>query len=363
MVSLYASPSMIIMNMEFTEINEDVIRGIRLDRDEYADKRAFGHALLIAGSKGMMGAAVLAAGAALRSGCGLVTAHIPEDERMIMQAVNPAAIVRLDPGTAFSEIPDNLEHYTAAGVGCGMGQSEATVEAFSALLSRLSCQAMPFRDIKDRHREAGSPVAETGQGHGKGRKARMPGMVLDADALNIIAAHPELASIVPSGSILTPHTRELSRLVAGLCNVRDVDFSGWKYPWDGPQLYYTMSIADSLSSVVIVKGSRTLVCPPPDMANALKASLCRKTGLKEYVREMGGRLLYVNTTGNAGMAKGGSGDVLTGLVTGLRARGYSPLEAAILGVWYHGRAGDDAARVCGAESMNASDLLDHIMIQ
>ena len=96
MVSLYASPSMIIMNMEFTEINEDVIRGIRLDRDEYADKRAFGHALLIAGSRGMMGAAVLATGAALRSGCGLVTAHIPEDERMIMQAVNPAAIVSLD---------------------------------------------------------------------------------------------------------------------------------------------------------------------------------------------------------------------------------------------------------------------------
>ena len=335
------------MNMEFTEINEDVIRGIRLDRDEYADKRAFGHALLIAGSRGMMGAAVLATGAALRSGCGLVTAHIPKDERMIMQAVNPAAIVSLDPGTAFSEIPDNLEHYTAAGVGCGMGQSEATVEAFSTLLSRLSCPAMPSRDIKDRHREAGSPVAETGQGHGKGRKARMPGMVLDADALNIIAAHPELASIVPSGSILTPHTRELSRLVAGLCNVRDVDFSGWKYPWDGPQLYYTMSVADSLSSVVIVKGSRTLVCPPPDMANALEAFLCRKTGRKEYVLEMGGRLLYVNTTGNAGMAKGGSGDVLTGLVTGLRARGYSPLEAAILGVWYHGRAGDETARVRG----------------
>lgn len=312
-------------DIRMIEIGKDSITALLRGRDESADKRAFGHALLIAGSKGMMGAAVLAAGAALRSGCGLVTAHIPEDERVIMQVANPAAIVQLDSGAAFSEVPDNLEYYTAVGVGCGIGQSEATLEAFSALLSVLSCP--------------GSLPRTCGTG-----------LVLDADALNMIATHPELAALVPAGSVLTPHTRELSRLVSGLYNVQDMDFSGWQYPWEGPQLDYVLSIADRLSSVVIVKGSRTLVCPPPSMADALEVSIC------------GPGLLYANTTGNAGMAKGGSGDVLTGLITGLRARGYDPLEAAILGVWYHGKAGDDAALVRGKESMNASDIVDNIRL-
>lgn len=325
---------------QMTEIDRAFVSSMLLDRDQAADKRAFGHALLIVGSEGMMGAAVLSVGAALRSGCGLVTAHIPAGERMIMHVTAPAAIVDSDPGTAFSEVPDNLHYYTAIGAGCGLGRSETTVRALSSLLSLL--------------RDSGQ---QAGVGTGRDSVVRRPGLVLDADALNIIASHPDLALSLPPGSVLTPHTRELSRLVPGLAGVsdpkREPDFPHWKYPWAGPELDCVAALAGRLSSVVIVKGHRTLVCCPD-------IPVC--TGMDSGTARRGPVKLYVNTTGNPGMAKGGSGDVLTGLITGLLARGYSPLEAALLGVWYHGRAGDDAAGLKGEESMNASDIMDNIRI-
>lgn len=336
------------MDIEWTEINEDVIRGIRLGRDESSDKRAFGHALLIVGSKGMMGAAVLSAGAALRSGCGLVTVHIPVVERQIVQIANPAAIVDPDSGESFSEVPASLHHYTSVGAGCGMGQSDAAAEALSDLFSRLS------------GRKADPDI----QAHTRDSARNMPGLVLDADALNMIAAHPGLAAAIPPGSILTPHTRELSRLMLCLYPELDLDFAGWKYPWTGPRLDCVMALADRLSSVIVVKGRRTLICPP-DMSAYGAGSGRPVPGVSAELSDAGlprVRRLYVNTTGNAGMAKGGSGDVLTGLVTGLRARGYSPLNAAVLGVWSHGRAGDEAARLRGEESMCASDIIDNIRL-
>lgn len=330
--------------MKKETVSWTIISGMRKSRDEFADKRAFGHALLAVGSKGMMGAAVLSAGAALKSGCGLVTAHIPEGERMIMHVSNPSAIVDCDPGETFTSMDREHGHYTAVGVGCGIGTSGEAAAALESLMESLS--SMP--------------------------ESRRPGLVLDADALNIIASRPYLFRLVPSGSILTPHTRELSRLMdgmfgdralAGLPLVRCLDFAGWKYPWDGPEMDYLMALADRLSSVIVVKGHATLICPPvqqaPDGATTISTAPISAASALSGDAE---RTVYVNSTGNPGMAKGGSGDVLTGLVTGLMARGYSALEASLLGVWCHGEAGDTASKKYGQESMNASDILESIHV-
>lgn len=330
--------------MKKETVSWTIISGMRKSRDEFADKRAFGHALLAVGSKGMMGAAVLSAGAALKSGCGLVTAHIPEGERMIMHVSNSSAIVDCDPGETFTSMDRELGHYTAVGVGCGIGTSGEAAAALESLMESLS--SMP--------------------------ESRRPGLVLDADALNIIASRPYLFRLVPSGSILTPHTRELSRLMdgmfgdralAGLPLVRCLDFAGWKYPWDGPEMDYLMALADRLSSVIVVKGHATLICPPVQQASDGATTI--STAPISAASALSGdaeRTVYVNSTGNPGMAKGGSGDVLTGLVTGLRARGYSALEASLLGVWCHGEAGDTASKKYGQESMNASDILECIHV-
>lgn len=330
--------------MKKETVSWTIISGMRKSRDEFADKRAFGHALLAVGSKGMMGAAVLSAGAALKSGCGLVTAHIPEGERMIMHVSNPSAIVDCDPGVTFTSMDRELGHYTAVGVGCGIGTSGEAAAALESLMESLS--SMP--------------------------ESRRPGLVLDADALNIIASRPYLLRLVPSGSILTPHTRELSRLMDGMFGdralaclplVRCLDFAGWKYPWDGPEMDYLMALADRLSSVIVVKGHATLICSPVQQASDGATTI--STAPISAASALSGdaeRTVYVNSTGNPGMAKGGSGDVLTGLVTGLRARGYSALEASLLGVWCHGEAGDTASKKYGQESMNASDILECIHV-
>ena len=152
-------------------------------------------------------------------------------QRQIVQIANPAAIVDPDSGESFSEVPASLHHYTSVGAGCGMGQSDAAAEALSDLFSRLS------------GRKADPDI----QAHTRDSARNMPGLVLDADALNMIAAHPGLAAAIPPGSILTPHTRELSRLMLCLYPELDLDFAGWKYPWTGPRLDRVMDLADRLS--------------------------------------------------------------------------------------------------------------------
>ena len=137
-----------------------------------------------------------------------------------------------------------------------------------------------------------------------------------------MAEYPDLLVQVPAGSILTPHLGELSRLIG--------DWTS-----DQQRNEKVQELARRLMSIVVVKGAHTMICTPKGTC-------------------------YFNSTGNAGMAKGGSGDVLTGLITGLRARGYNALEAAILGVYLHGVAGDKAADYYGQEGMNAGDLADFI---
>ncbi len=258
-------------------------------RDRNAHKGNFGHVLVVAGKRGMAGAAVLSAGAALRSGCGLVTVHVPEGERSVIHIAHPSAIVSPDSADCFSELPEDMTKYTAVGAGPGLGTSVKTVAALGRLM------------------DAGLP------------------MVLDADALNIISMHPEYAGRIPRGSVLTPHIGELRRLLK----------SGWTD--EGQRNEMVRALAESTGAVVVVKGANTMICPPS------------------------GHLKF-NTTGNPGMAKGGSGDVLAGLVAGLLARGFDAEDAAIAGVFLHGAAGDRAAELFGEESMNASDILDNIRI-
>lgn len=265
---------------------KDVRRIIRV-RSKYDHKGTFGHALLIAGSYGKMGAAILASRASLRAGLGLLTVHIPECGYQILQTAVPEAMVEVDKDLKiFSRIPD-LSHYTTVGLGPGLGQDERTKNALAQTLETFN-----------------KP------------------MVIDADALNILAANRHLLDRIPPGSILTPHPKEFERLVG---------------PWsdDFERLEKQKQLASSLKSIIVLKGAHT--------------SIATEKGL-----------VYFNSTGNPGMATGGAGDVLTGVITGLLAQQYSSEEAAIAGVFLHGLAGDLALADFGTDSLIASDLIDYL---
>lgn len=279
-------------------------------RGEFDHKGTHGHALVIAGSTEYMGAAILCTGAALRSGCGLVSAHIPAAGRTAMLISHPAAIISADEAPVFSSHPADLGKYSAVAVGPGIGRSEAAAAALEKLLACLP---------------------------------QHPGIrttVLDADALNIISERPEMLAMIPEGSVLTPHVGELSRLLRAAGSrglLEDVAPAGVPWRDDLHKVALVRQLCARLKSVIVLKGAHTMVCSPD------------------------GRCFF-NMSGNPGMAKGGSGDVLTGLVAGLAARGYDSLSAAILGVWFHGLAGDAAAALRGMEAMNAEDILENIKI-
>ena len=296
----------------FTAVDREYAASMLEPRGEFDHKDTHGHALVIAGSAEYMGAAILCTGAALRSGCGLVTAHIPSEGRTAMLVSHPSAIVSADEAPVFSSLPADLGKYTSVAAGPGLGRSEAAVGALCKLLASLP------------------------------EHSGIRTLVLDADALNVISEHPDMLYTIPAGSVLTPHIGELKRLmraaaVSGL--LEDAGSAGADSPWhdDMHRIALVRHLASSLKSVIVVKGAHTMTCSPD------------------------GRCFF-NMSGNPGMAKGGSGDVLTGLIAGLAARGYDPLAAAVLGVWFHGRAGDDAAASRGVESMNAADILENIRI-
>ena len=269
--------------------------------------------LVIAGSAEYMGAAILCTGAALRSGCGLVTARIPAEGRTAMLVSHPSAIISADEAPVFSSLPAGPGKYSSVAAGPGLGRSEAAAGALRKLLASLP------------------------------EHSGIRTLVLDADALNIISEHPDMLDAIPGGSVLTPHLGELKRLmraaaVGGL--LEDAGPAGADSPWhdDMHRIALVRQLAGRLKSVIVVKGAHTMTCSPDGRG-------------------------FFNMRGNPGMAKGGSGDVLTGLIAGLASRGYDPLTAAVLGVWFHGRAGDDAAASRGVESMNAADILENIRIR
>lgn len=271
----------------YNYIDKKYIQSLIEKRSKFAYKNAHGHALLICGSRNMSGATTLATAGALRSGCGLVTTHLPYDARYGIMTIYPSAMLSFDEGDMFTVLPSDLDKYSVVGVGCGIGQSEETIMALGLLFQSVNY-----------------PV------------------VIDADALNIIAAHRHLHNFIPKNSVLTPHLGELKRLIG---------------TWESEEhkINLVRQLASDLQSVIVVKGANTMICLPDGNC-------------------------YFNSTGNAGMAKGGSGDILTGLITGLIARGYSSSKAAIIGVYLHGLAGDLVASVLGQEAMNSTDILDYL---
>ncbi|MBR4525269.1 MAG: NAD(P)H-hydrate dehydratase [Bacteroidales bacterium] len=271
------------------KINPKFLRPLLKRREDDSHKGDYGHLLLVGGCQAMPGAAVLATGAALKSGCGLVTLHSTARAAQAAVSSFPSAMLSEDPGDSFSRVPDGLLRFTAVAVGPGLGRTQQTEEAFEGLLTRL------------REQEDVIP------------------MVLDADALFILAAHPDLYKLIPAGSIMTPHEGELRRLIS------------WDTMEEKEEALKKLS--QETGCVIVSKGFSTEIYTPE-----------------------GGK--YVNTTGNPGLAKGGSGDVLTGLIGGLLARGYSALEAAALGVWIHGRSADYLTEKCTAEAYSSRDLID-----
>jgi NAD(P)H-hydrate epimerase len=147
-------------------------------------------------------------------------------------------------------------------------------------------------------------------------------VVLDADALNLISSDKDLLSKIPSDSILTPHPKEFERLFGK----SDSDFD---------RLQLAQQKSKELNLVIVLKGHHTIIATS------------------------GGKV-YLNNTGNAGMAKGGSGDVLTGILTSLICQNYNSIEAAILGVYLHGLAGDFAAEKYSMEAMTAGDIIENL---
>lgn len=256
-------------------------------RGKFSHKGTFGHALLLAGSRGKMGAAVLASRSCLHGGVGLLTVRVPAAGYDILQTSAPEAMALTDPATDFvTELPE-LKPYAAVGIGPGLGQEGATLEVLRQLLRKA----------------AGLPL------------------VLDADALNLLGANPDLLRLLPPDTLLTPHPKEFERLVGQ--PARD----------DYHRLEQLRHFAAQHRCYCVLKGAYTALATP--------------TGE-----------VYFNSTGNPGMATGGSGDVLTGLLLALRAdKRLTPLDAALLGLYAHGRAGDLAARLRGQAGLVAGDIV------
>ena len=262
-------------------------RSILKRRNRYSHKGTFGHAYLICGSRGKMGAAVLAAKACLRSGAGLVTAHIPRSGNEILQTAIPEAMLFEDEhDDTITGIPD-LSAYSSIAIGPGIGQADATQRALKHLI----------------------------------QNSKIP-VIFDADAINILGENKTWISFIPKGSIFTPHPKEFERLVGKSSD----DF-------ERNRIQREFSIKYEV--YVVLKGAHTAITTPEGNC-------------------------YFNTTGNPGMASGGSGDVLTGILAGLRAQGYSSLETCLLGVFLHGLSGDLAAEERSQEALIASDIIQNL---
>jgi NAD(P)H-hydrate epimerase len=288
-----------LLNMELAEIpventdvsyfqveKEDIVPLIPI-RNRFTHKGVFGHALLVAGSRGKMGAAVLGAKACLRTGAGLLTVHVPACGESIMQTAFPEAMTEADKENDFITNLASPTGYDAIAIGPGIGLQRSTASVLYDLL-----------------KYSGKPP------------------VIDADALNILSKDKTLLRLIPEGSILTPHPKEFDRLAGDSENAYD-------------RLQKAIQLSEKLKVYLVLKGAYTAVCTPEKQC-------------------------FFNSSGNPGMATAGSGDVLTGIILGLSAQSYVPLDAAIAGVFLHGLAGDIAADKISEESMIASDIIDNL---
>jgi ADP-dependent NAD(P)H-hydrate dehydratase / NAD(P)H-hydrate epimerase len=266
-------------------VQKDLVRKLFKGRSAFAHKGNFGHALLIAGSYGKVGAAVLAAKACLHSGVGLLTCYLPRCGYSIMQAAVPEAMVLTDDNeTTVSQLPNEIEKYSVVGIGPGLGTATDTQNLISFVC----------------------------------RRYKKP-MIIDADGLNCLAQQKKLLEQLPPLSVLTPHPKEFDRVFGD----HDNDFD---------RLAKAREMARSLNVIIVLKSHHTASVTPSGK-------------------------VFFNTTGNAGMAKGGSGDVLTGIITALVAQNYTPENAAIVGVYLHGFAGDLGANALSQQSLVATNII------
>ena len=251
-----------------------------------AHKGIQGHALIIGGSHGKMGSVCLSSKAAIKSGCGLVTAFIPKCGYDIIQLSIPEVMVLTDNHENFITNFDYDFTPNAIGIGIGIGQEIETQNAIHQLLF----------DNKTL-------------------------MVIDADALNILSLNPTWISLLQPKTILTPHPKELERLL-GKWNSEEEKFEK------------TTEFSKKFDVIIVMKGAPTYI--------------------------IDGEKIYQNTTGNPALATAGSGDVLTGIITSLLAQNYEPINAAMLGVYLHGLTADIALPETGHQSFIASDIINYL---
>jgi NAD(P)H-hydrate epimerase len=272
---------------KFNIIDKQWIASIIKPRKKFSHKGDYGHGALIAGSKGMMGAAVLSAKAFVRSGGGKLTCHIPGIGYDIMQISVPEAMSKTENGSEHIQTVSSLEKYDAVGVGPGLG----LYDSHAGLLANIFAQF------------------------------KKP-LVVDADALNILSRNKYLLDKIPATSVLTPHNKEFERIFGAPTD-------------DFDKINKALAASAEYNIVIVLKGPYTFIALPSG------------TG-------------YFNPTGNPGMATGGTGDVLTGIITSLLAQDLPPGHAAIAGVYLHGLAGDIAAKYKSQQSLIASDIINFL---
>ncbi|MEP1488399.1 MAG: NAD(P)H-hydrate dehydratase [Algibacter sp.] len=257
-----------------------------IPREKFTHKGSMGHSLIIGGSYGKIGAVNLASRAALSAGAGLVSAYVPKCGYIPLQTSFPEAMVITDANEEVITKIDFDIKPSVVGIGVGLGTKTKTVNAFSAFL----------------------------------KKNKTP-LVIDADGINILAKKKALLKLLPYQTVLTPHHKELERLVGT-----------WKNDFD--KIKKVKAFSKKFGFVVVIKGANTI------------------TVFEDK--------LYVNTTGNPGLSTAGSGDVLTGVITGLIAQGYSAIAATIIGVYLHGKAADIAIEKYGYQSLIASHVIEYL---
>jgi len=272
--------------MDAVEVTKEEILKIYKPLKLNAHKGSQGHALLIGGSHGKIGSMVLSAKACLKSGCGLVTVFVPKCGYEIVQISFPEAMVLADKKKKIiSNIEFDIEP-KAIGMGMGIGQELETQEAFYRFLS-----------------------------------ANSKPLLVDADGINIISKNKNWVSLLPAKTILTPHYKELERLIGS-----------WKSEEEKLEMAKNYSLKNNL--IIVVKGAPTLI--------------------------IDGNKTYKNTTGNAALATAGSGDSLSGIITSFLAQGYQPINATVFGVYIHGLTADIAFPTTGFESFVASDISENL---
>ncbi len=252
----------------------------------FTHKGIQGHALIVGGSYGKIGSAVLASKACLKTGCGLVTAFVPKCGYEILQISIPEVMVQTDVSLENITNIDIENKFQAIGIGMGMGQNSETQSAFHNFL----------------------------------KNNKVP-ILIDADGINILSQNLEWLDLLPKHAIITPHFKELERLIG-------------KWDSDEDKRNRVVQLSNKYNLIIVVKGAPTMV----------------------FFHEE----IYVNTTGNQALATAGSGDVLSGIITSLLAQSYSPLDAAIMGVYLHGLAADIGAPIMSYQAFIASDIIENI---